>query len=281
MIKTIVHGIAFLVSSVQAEAQLIEYYELPESLKEISGLEILNDSTLVALNDGGNKPKLYLLDFKGNVQKKVDIEDVKNRDWEDIAIDEEYIYIGDIGNNLNKRDNLRILKVEIEDVLNKKEVKAEKIKFNYGEQKAFPPASDSMYYDAEGMTIYNDSIWIFTKDRTHPSEGYSHIYKLPTAPGEYTVYRSEKVFIGKSGWWKDGITAVDFYDDLFYILTYDRYMVKRYTENGFENVSSFKFNATSQRESIVVFDKESIFVADEKNPLVGDVKLYKIRPKRD
>lgn len=261
-----------------SSAQLIEYHDLDESLSEISGLEVLNDTTLVALNDGGNKPRLYLLNMKGKIIKKVDIIDAKNKDWEDITVDKEHIYIGDIGNNSNKRTNLTIYKVEIDDVLNKKEVKAKEIKFNYGEQKSYPPVSDSLFYDAEGMTFYDDSIWIFTKDRSTNSSGYSWVYKIPTKPGEYTVYKSNQAYIGKKGWWTDGVTAVDVYKDHFYILTYNRYIVKKYSNGKFENVSSFKFNSMSQRESIVVLNKGAIFVADEKNPLVGEMKLYKIKP---
>jgi hypothetical protein len=264
-----------------ASAQLLEYHELPESLSEISGLELLNDSTLIAFNDGGGKARLYLLNMQGKVIKKVDITNAKNKDWEDIAIDDEYIYIGDIGNNENKRLNLKIYKVEIKDVLKKKEVSAKEIKFNYGEQKSFPPISDSMYFDAEGITVYNDSLWIFTKDRSDPTEGNTFIYKIPTTPGTYTVYKSDYIYIGKDGWWKDGITAVDVFEDHFYLLTYNRYIVKKYENGKFKTVETFKFNSMSQRESIVVLNKDSIFVADEKNPLVGDMKMYKIRPKRD
>jgi len=278
MIKKFIYGLVLCSSCFSASAQLIEYHDLPESLSEISGLELLNDSTLIAFNDGGNKPKLYLLDLKGKVRKKVDVLNAKNKDWEDIAIDDEHIYIGDIGNNENKRSSLKIYKVKIEDVLKKKEVKAMEIKFSYGEQKSFPPISDSLFYDAEGMTFYNDSIWVFTKDRSTDTDGYSRVYKIPTTPGEYTVYQSCKSYIGKNGWWVDGVTAVDVFDDHFYVLTYNRYIVKKYENGKFKNVSSFEFNGMSQRESIVVLNKDSIFVADEKNPLVGEMKLYKVKP---
>lgn len=281
MIKRFIYSIILLLGSFSASAQLIEYHDLPESLSEVSGLELLNDTTLVAFNDGGNKAKLYLLDLKGKVIKKVEVLDVKNKDWEDIAVDDEHIYIGDIGNNQNKRTNLMIYKVKIKDVLEKKEVKAKEIKFNYGEQRSFPPISDSLFFDAEGMTFYNDSIWVFTKDRSTDPDGYSRVYKIPTTPGEYTVYKSDQAYTGKNGWWVDGVTAVDVYKDLFYILTYNRYIIKKYEDGKFINVSSFEFNSMSQRESIVVLNKQTIFVADEKNPLIGGMKIYKIKPKSD
>jgi hypothetical protein len=159
-----------------------------------------------------------------------------------------------------------------------KEVKSKEIKFSYGEQTAFPPNADSMFYDVEGMTFYNDSLWLFTKDRSSTPNGYSTIYKVPTNPGDYIVYKSEQAYIGKNGWLTDGVTAVDVYEDHFYILTYNRYIIKKYADGKFTNVSSFKFNSMGQRESIVVLNKQSIFVADEQNPLTGSMKLYKIKP---
>ncbi|MDC3253156.1 hypothetical protein OAU25_02785 [Crocinitomicaceae bacterium] len=278
--KAVVFVVVFLICGFSSSAQLIKNYDLSKSLAEISGLELLNDTTLITLNDGGGKCRLYLLNLKGKIIRKVDVLNVKNKDWEDLSIDKKHIYIGDIGNNENKRVGLKIYKVAIKDVLNKSEVKAQTIKFNYGEQRSFPPASDSMYFDAEGMAFYNDSIWLFTKDRSNPSSGNARIYKIPTIPGDYTVYCSGYTFIGKNGWWRDGITAADQHDGCFYLLTYDRYIKKRFVNGKLVTEKTFKFNSMSQRESIVVLNKDSIFVADEKNPLVGDMKLYNIHPKK-
>ncbi|MBW8684186.1 hypothetical protein [Chitinophaga rhizophila] len=58
-------------------------------------------------NDSGNKPEIYLLDNKGNLTSTIQLEDVKNRDWEDIAEgpgpvpQKQYLYVGDIGNNIH------------------------------------------------------------------------------------------------------------------------------------------------------------------------------------
>ena len=83
-------------------------FDLSDELDEISGLEMLNDSTFVALNDGGHEATLYLLNIRGKIIKKVKIENAKNVDWEDIAVDDKNIYIADVGNNTNKRKDLLI-----------------------------------------------------------------------------------------------------------------------------------------------------------------------------
>ena len=281
MFRVLFLSLFFCFGAYQLSAQNIESFELPSSLNEISGLEIINDSLLIGINDGGNSPKVYLLNFKGELLKKVEITNAKNKDWEDITTDGTYIYIGDVGNNSNKRKHLKIYKVKIKDLLNKREVKADEIIFNYGEQIAFPPSNDSLFYDVEGITFYNDSIWIFSKNRAPNNNGYSSIYKLSTTPGKYTVQKSDSVFIGANGWLTDGITAVDVFNDHFCFLTYNRYIVKKVQNDIFEDVYEFTFDDFTQRESIVVLNSKTLFVADEKNPLAGDVKLYKITMQRD
>jgi hypothetical protein len=254
---------------------------LSEKLNEISGLETLNDSTLIALNDGGNKSDLFLLNTKGEILREVNVLDVKNHDWEDIAKDDTYIYIGDIGNNENKRENLSILKVRISDILTRDDVEAEKIAFSYAEQEDFPPEKESLFYDAEGIAVYKDSIWVFTKDRSQPFQGISYVYKLPTQPGDYSVEARHKLPVGKGGWWSDGITAVDIYDDLVYILTYNRFAIYSIRNGSFKLEHKHIFGGITQRESLVVLSPDAIFVADERNPLVGEGQIYKIKPARD
>ncbi|GAB5417098.1 MAG: hypothetical protein Crog4KO_19640 [Crocinitomicaceae bacterium] len=262
-------------------AQVEESYAISDKLNEISGLEMLNDSTLIAFNDGGNKSEIYLLNLKGEILRNIDVLDTKNRDWEDIARDDDYVYIGDIGNNTNEREKLSIVRIKIADILTRDEVEAEQIKFNYAEQTSFPPKNDSLYFDAEAMAVINDSIWIFTKDRSKPYQGVCHIYKVPTKPGKYTVTASDRLQIGGAGWWTDGVTAADYANGKLILLTYNRFITYDFSENTFEKISEFKFGGITQRESLVVLNKDAIFVADEHNPIVGEVRLYKIKYNSD
>ena len=51
---------------------------LSDELKEISGIQFINDSLLVAHNDGGNGPMLYFLNPNtGSILKRVVVKDVK------------------------------------------------------------------------------------------------------------------------------------------------------------------------------------------------------------
>lgn len=65
-------------------------------------------------NDSGNKPEVYLLNSKGVLVSTITLEDVSNRDWEDIAEGigpvkgKSYVYVGDIGDNAGIRKHIRI-----------------------------------------------------------------------------------------------------------------------------------------------------------------------------
>jgi hypothetical protein len=67
-------------------------------------------------NDSGNKPEVYLLDNKGQLVSTIHLEGVFNRDWEDIAEGagpvphKQYVYVGDIGNNVQIDPRTRILR---------------------------------------------------------------------------------------------------------------------------------------------------------------------------
>jgi hypothetical protein len=67
-------------------------------------------------NDSGNKPEVYLLDNKGQLVSTIHLEAVFNRDWEDIAEGpgpiphKQYVYVGDIGNNVQVDLRTRILR---------------------------------------------------------------------------------------------------------------------------------------------------------------------------
>lgn len=251
--------------------------KLPKELNEISGLVFLNDSVLVAHNDGGDEPILYFLNLKGEEIHRVKIEGAKNVDWEDIAFDgKEYLYIGDIGNNGNDRKDLCIYKVNSKGILKKDSVKSEKISFSYTEQKAFPENKPDRHFDAEGMAFVNDSIYIFTKCRTEPFDGKCYGYKVPTKSGNYKLEKQFELFLGKDGWFKDSATAVDIRDNKCYILTYNRLMIYTFENGKFIFSRHILLTPLSQIEALAVNSKGEVYISDEEQKLLGGGKLYKV-----
>ena len=83
-----------------------------DKLEEASGLvaSAANPGYLWSLNDSGHSAKIFLLDEKAVTKKIFELSNVKNRDWEDIALGPgpeeniQYLYIGDIGDNLARYD---------------------------------------------------------------------------------------------------------------------------------------------------------------------------------
>jgi len=96
----------------QKEVSLIEpdkplFDSIPSSvnitplISEASGIadSKLNPGYLWVQEDGGNPTQLYLVKHNGTVQKKIYIDGVVNRDWEEMALSGTDIYIGEIGDN--------------------------------------------------------------------------------------------------------------------------------------------------------------------------------------
>ncbi len=268
-------GALLLVTNLNA--QQYTFFDLDESLEEISGLEQVNDSLFAAFNDGGDEPVLYLISEEGKISKKVEIANASNKDWETIARDAEYLYIGDVGNNNNTRKDLKIYRVSIDEVLSQSIVNADVINIKYKEQTLFPPSEDSLFFDAEGMTLYNDSLWIFMKNRAVSGERLSYVYAVPRTPGTYSMAHSYTLNTGGCGWFSCGVTAVDEKDGLFYILTYDKLLVRKFVEGIFEEIETLKFEKMRQRESVLVLENGDLLIADEKNPLLGEQKLYRLK----
>ena len=156
---------------------------LPPFLDENSGL-VFFDNQLWTHNDGGGEDKLYQIDtMTGDLLQTVVVAAADNDDWEDLAEDEEHIYIGDFGNNDGDRTNLRIYKVK-KSQLPSGVTTAEKIEFTYSDQTDFTSAHHANDYDCESFFVYNDSLHLFSKNWVNQKTRH---YVLPTTAGTHTA----------------------------------------------------------------------------------------------
>jgi hypothetical protein len=253
-----------------------KYMSLSDELREISGLQFIKDTLVVAHNDGGNAPEIFLLKPNGQIIKKVFVANAKNNDWEDISCNSTHIFIADIGNNQNKRQNLQILQISIEDLLTKDTVSAEKMFIQYKEQKAFPPIEKERYFDAECLIYAEGHLWIFTKNRTAPFDGISMIYRFKfeaNTSKQITAFGSLKV--GKSGWLKDAITAGEFAFGYFYLLTYDRVLKVERSDTEFKILRAKKLPQYKQSEALTIYNEQKLLIGNEKQKYLGSQKLLK------
>ncbi len=251
--------------------------ELPKKLKELSGLVFVTDDLMVGHNDGGHSPTLYFITIKGEIKHEVRVKDATNVDWEDIAFDgKNKIYIGDFGNNLNKRDDLCIYVVKLDDAMKKDKVDSKKIKFRYEDQDKFPPKNKDLHYDCEAMAFYNDSLYLLTKSRTEPFDGNSHVYSIDLKDDKQKANFIGKLYLGKNGWWQDAITAVDIVDGICYVLTYNRLAKYKIEKGQLRFIFWVYLKPITQKESVAVNSKGEIYVADEQAMGLGGGYIYEV-----
>jgi hypothetical protein len=154
--------------------------ELHEELSESSALAEFNN-TLWTLNDKGNENILYQLDTNnGSILKKVKIANAENIDWESMTQSNDYLFIGDFGNNAGNRVDLVILKLKKSDLLAFEEVNAEKIFFSYPDQNNLNPVFQNHNFDCEAFFFANNELHLFTKNWEDNRTNY---YTVPDKPG--------------------------------------------------------------------------------------------------
>lgn len=252
---------------------------LPKSLKEISGWIFANDSTLIAHNDSGNDPKLFVIEKNGKIIHEAVIKDVENVDFEACTRDKKgNFYLGDIGNNLNKRKNLVVYKISIEQILTQDEVSAKKIFFSYPEQTDFPPADSLLNYDAESLAFRKDSLYIFTKCRTVPFTGKSMIYAFPAKPGTYKAKLKGFIRTGRRDWYRDAVTSAEFFNNTLYLQTYNRMIIYDYSTGKPVFTKQMNMLPITQKEALAVRKKGVIYVADERHKILGGGHIFVVKP---
>lgn len=106
-----------------------------------------------------------------------------NVDWEDIALDENYLYLADVGNNLNARRNLVIYAIsEIDPTASTRSAVVQKWPVHYPEQQEFPPGN--WHYDSESLFSSDGQLYLITKHRRAGSMGTfeagANLYRLDT-----------------------------------------------------------------------------------------------------
>jgi hypothetical protein len=278
----LIFGLAFVR---YAHTQQLEVVcDLPSVLNESSGLLSYTDSTFLSINDSGGEAAIYEFSKTGILISTTKFPNLKNVDWEELTSDKDgYIYIGDFGNNENKRKKLTIYKFH-SDSIGKQIFQTEIIRFSYPEQEAFPPDKNEMLYDAETFLVWENELLIFTKCRDVPFTGRTFIYSIPTKAGNYTAKRINTFIIGSKNWLKHSVTGACYYNEGIALLTYSHwYYIREFNPyNDFWNIDSIekhKCKDIRQREAITQGLDGFIYITDEKRNYLGGGKLYRWRGK--
>lgn len=231
---------------------------LPDEVEETSGLATLENDFLTH-NDSGGEASLYRITPQGELVATYPIDKVKNKDWEDLAQDEEHFYIADTGNNLGKRKKLRIY------IIDKTTFKLiDTIKISYADQTKFDPKKKTKY-DAETLIAIDDSLVIFSKNR---KSNKSRLYVFPKTKGSYRLSWRKKFVLDSR------ITGGDFHPQTKRLVlsgyladhTPHLFVAENFNLDSLDQVSfqRYKFNFDkAQIEGVKITKDEQIWISSE------------------
>ena len=157
--------ISFLGFSQKIEKLSLKKYKiaiLSDSLQESSGLTNI-DGRLFSFNDSGNTSEIFEITPGSSYIKKTFQTGLRNIDWEAITNDGENFYVGEFGNNLGTRKDLKVYQIPFRnDSVIVDSIK--NIPFFYPEQTDFTPKNINNNFDAEAMIFLDGNIHLFTKE---------------------------------------------------------------------------------------------------------------------
>jgi len=156
---------------------IIEHRPLPEEVSETSGLFCTKDGA-VTVNDSGNSSTLYFLNDQGVVRKHTQLT-FPNKDIEAITGNDDRFFIGDVGNNRGQRNFVTLRQVNRQTY--KKEQSYRLTYKNNNPSTNFPYNHD---YDAEALTLKNDTLVMFSK--SWQSE-IANVYEIARSPNSQTL----------------------------------------------------------------------------------------------
>lgn len=266
----------------------IQKQELQPEFNEISGIEQISEDLFVSINDSGNGPFLYFFNAVGEIKHKMFVSGATNIDWEDITYDGKYIYVGDIGNNINNRRDLAVYKIIIDTTIKtgyegvdygirlRDTAKAIRYSFEYPDQDDYPPSKDEMNFDSEALTFVDGKILILSKNRAKPYNGNCKIYECEFINDKINVKLKQTIKLKGTTWLTSSVTGCDYSNEMLYVLTYKKIHVFEKTEQGYRFINKKNLGLLQQWEGICVDSNQGIRIVAEKSRL-GKQKMKTIK----
>jgi hypothetical protein len=127
------------------------------------------NNSIYSINDGGNATILNELSQNGSLIRDIHIHSAQNVDWEAITASETELFIGDFGNNSGTRTNLKIYRINKNEVIQNDSVNSSFIEFYYPDQTNFNTQLNNNNFDCEAFIYFQDSLHLFTK-------GWANLY---------------------------------------------------------------------------------------------------------
>ena len=246
-------------------------YELDEVLSGTSGFIYWNDK-LWTHNDNADTNLYALKPSNGSIAGNISLYPQVNVDWEEISQDEDYVYVGDFGNNVNgNRTDLKILRIS------KTSIQAgipeiDIINFSYADQIDFTPqGANNTDYDCEAFIITDEAIFLFTKEWIN---NRTRVYKLPKTPGTHQAqlqdnYNIKGLITGAVFKKEEGILVLSAYSSFLQRYVF---MLYDFTEDDFFGGNKRRIDvnlAFHQVEGITTKDGLNYFISNERFNTVG------------
>ena len=266
-------------NSIDQTIEIKQLCELPNDLKEISGITYSNN-LIYSIEDSGNKNQVIAFDTLGTIIKTITLNNIENIDWEDLTFDTNgNLYIGDFGNNDNVRKDLAIYKIDKSNLNSQKVAADNKISFDYPEQTIFPPKKKNLMFDVEAFFEYNNYFYLFTKNRSKNFDGTSYIYKIPNSVGHHHA-QLIKTIKTCADYQNCAITSAAISTDgsKFVLLSHSKIWVfENYeTDNiAIGKMSELNLDHFSQKEAVCFKNNDTLLIADERIKKTGG-NLYQV-----
>ncbi len=153
-------------------------------LVEISGVAASrkNADVLWVHNDSGDSARIYALSIQGRHLGVYNLVGANATDWEDIAIGpgpaqgQDYIYVGDVGDNARSRSSVTVYRVAEPSV----SASQDPVTVNLDDVDALPMQYPGpAVFDCEALLVdpVSGDIFLVTKDRA--GEGVAHVFRNP------------------------------------------------------------------------------------------------------
>jgi uncharacterized protein YjiK len=242
---------------------------LPPALAETSGLYCPSNKKVYSINDSGNTPVIYSLSTEGVIVNEQLI-GAKNNDWEAITGDNRFFYIGDIGNNAGKRQDINVIK------LDKATNQSSVLKISYSNNKIENNEHIRHDFDAEALVITNQNLYLFSKSW---QSNKLYIYKVDTNIQEQVLHP-----IASTEGLPGVVTGVDFNKatNEYIVVGYSVNLLRVFTpfiavlNNKFELTDTIAPQGFQQIEGICISPNGTIWISQERSFLQG-AKLFKVQ----
>lgn len=257
-----------------------KFLSLPKELKEISGMEFDKDGNLWTINDGGNSTEIHQLDSLGKIKKSINIYNAKNIDWEDLTQDDfGHFFIGDFGNNKNERTSLTIYRIENPIDIWSKEAEGGIIRFKFDNQEIEKNNKGLHNFDLEAFVFYEGRLYLFTKNRTKPFDGYTNLYRMEDYASNQKaelVSRFSTCLAGKYQCWITGAAMSPDRTKLALLGSNKIWVFKNWESDDFfsGDLQEIDLGLITQKEAITFENDSTVIIADEEYMGIGG-NLYR------